>query len=213
MLSLYLGQVTWLHRIHAGWTLLALASASVVLLPVINLWVLAGATLFAALGHISLGAAGRRRLLMLFKTLLPMLVFLAIAQWLSFVLTLGLEQGNRQGLEQALTTFFRILVMVTLADLITLSSTSQELIHALRFLLTPLRGLGVSAEKLSLAMALVFRWVSLLQIEWESIRASFKARGCKNPRLRSTTPLLRRAQRMTATMADALRAREPKGDS
>jgi biotin transport system permease protein len=212
MLSLYLGQVTWLHRMPAGWKLLALALASVLLLPVTHLWVLAGSTLLATLGHISLGSLGRRRLLTLCRTLLPMLVFLAIAQWLSFVLTLGFEQGNRQGLEQALTTFFRILVMVTLADLITLSSTSQELIHALRFLFTPLRGLGVSSEKLSLAMALVFRWVSLLKIEWESIRASFKARGCKNPKLRSTTPLLRRAQRMTVTMTDALRAREPKSD-
>jgi hypothetical protein len=44
MLSLYLGQVTWLHRIPAGWKLLALALASVLLLPVTHLWVLAGAT-------------------------------------------------------------------------------------------------------------------------------------------------------------------------
>jgi biotin transport system permease protein len=210
MLSLYLGQVTWLHRIPAGGKLLALALASVLLLPVTHLWVLAGATLLAALGHISLGAPGRRRLLTLCRTLLPMLVFLAVAQWLSFVLTLGLEQGSSQGLRQALTTFFRILVMVTLADLVTLSSTSQELVDALRFLFVPLRGLRISAEKLSLAMALVFRWVSLLQTEWESIRVSFKARGCRNPRLRSASPLLRRAQSMAHTMTDALSARQPK---
>jgi len=213
MFSLYLAQPTWLHRLAAGWKLTALALISLMVLPVTSLWLLVAALLVAFCGHLSLGAPGIRRLVGLLKTLLPMLLFLATAQWFTFIFTLGFEEGLKPGLEQALVTLVRILIMVMLADLVTLSSTSQELISALRVFLIPLRSIGLSPEKLSLAMALVFRWVSLLQAEWSHIRASFLSRGCTKPRLRSAIPLVRRAQVMSQTMADALEARQPRSRS
>jgi biotin transport system permease protein len=207
MLSLYLSQPSWLHRIPAGYKLVMLAGASVMLLPITRLDLL-GATLgLGMIGHLSLGPPGRRRLLGLLKGLLPMLFFLGLAQWLAMVLSLGWQAGSWLGLEQAFVTLLRILSLVVLADLVTLSSTTQELLHALRYVLRPLRWLGVSSSALSLAMALVFRWVSLLQAEWLTIREGFLCRGCKRPRLKSAMPLMKRSQLLAQTMGDALAAR------
>ena len=207
MLSLYLSQSSWLHRIPAGFKLVMLAGASVMLLPVTRLDLL-GATLgLGMIGHLSLGPPGRRRLLGLLKGLLPMLFFLGLAQWLAIVLSLGWQTGSWLGLEQAFVTLLRILSLVVLADLVTLSSTTQELLHALRYVLRPLRWLGVSSSALSLAMALVFRWVSLLHAEWQTIREGFLCRGCKRPRLKSAMPLMKRSQLLAQTMGDALAAR------
>ena len=104
MLSLYLSQPrpSWLHRIAAGYKLLALAVASVLLLPITQAWPLALALGLGMLGHLSLGFAGRRRLLALLKGLLPMLFFLALAQWFALIISLGWPAGIAPGLEQAL---------------------------------------------------------------------------------------------------------------
>ncbi len=209
MLSLYLSQPrpSWLHRIAAGYKLLALAVASVLLLPITQAWPLALALGLGVLGHLSLGFAGRRRLLALLKGLLPMLFFLGLAQWFALIISLGWPAGIAPGLEQALLTLLRILSLVVLADLVTLSSTTQELLRALRFFLKPLQWVGISVTTLSLAMALVFRWVGLLNAEWQTIREGFICRGCRRPRLKSATPLLRRSQLLSQTMGDALAAR------
>ena len=57
MLSLYLSQPrpSWLHRMAAGYKLLALAVASVLLLPITQAWPLALALGLGVLGHLSLG--------------------------------------------------------------------------------------------------------------------------------------------------------------
>ena len=207
MLSLYLSQPSWLHRIPASNKLAMLAGASVMLLPVTRLDLL-GATLgLGMIGHLSLGPPGRRRLQSLLKGLLPMLFFLALAQWVALIVSQGWPAGIAPGLDQALLTLLRILSLVVLADLVTLSSTTQELLRALRYFLKPLQCLGISVTTLSLAMALVFRWVGLLNAEWQTIREGFICRGCRRPRLKSVTPLLRRSQRLSQTMGDALAAR------
>jgi biotin transport system permease protein len=207
MLSLYLSQPSWLHKLPAGVKLLALAASSVALLPLVSLAPLLAATALGVAGHLSLGPAGRRRLLGLIKSLFLMLIFLGLAQWLASVLSLGWEVAFTLAVEQATVTVLRILALVLLANLVTLSSTTQELLHALRFVLVPLRWLGLSTQALSLAMALVFRWVNLLNAEWQAIREGFLCRGCRRPRLKSATPLLRRSQLLSQAMGDALAAR------
>ncbi|MGA0984904.1 MAG: CbiQ family ECF transporter T component, partial [Burkholderiaceae bacterium] len=151
MLSLYLSQPSWLHRIPASNKLAMLAGASVMLLPVTQLDLLGATLSLGMVGHLSLGSPGRRRLQSLLKGLLPMLFFLGLAQWLAMVLSLGWQTGSWLGLEQAFVTLLRILSLVVLADLVTLSSTTQELLHALRYVLRPLQWLGVSSSTLSLA--------------------------------------------------------------
>lgn len=207
MLSLYLSQPSWLHKLPASVKLLALAASSVALLPLNSLKPLLAVTASGVAVHLSLGPAGRCRLLGLIRSLLFMLVFLGLAQWIASVLSLGWGMAFTLALEQAAVTVLRILALVLLANLVTLSSTTQELLHALRFGLAPLRWLGLSTQALSLAMALVFRWVNLLNAEWQGIREGFMCRGCRRPRLKSATPLLRRSQLLSQAMGDALAAR------
>ena len=208
MLSLYLSHPTWLHRLPASSKLIALVIASVVLLPMQHLGVLTASACMALAAYLSLGRPGLRRLGQLGKTLGPMVLILAALQWVSFVISLGMDQGSLLGLQAAAVTVGRLLTLVLLADLVTLSTPTQDLLQALSPVLTPFRRLGLPTEKIRLAIGLMLRWVSLLQTQWENTKTAFVARGCPRPKTRLIAPVMAGAGRTAQQMAEALAARQ-----
>jgi biotin transport system permease protein len=208
MLSLYLSQRSWLHAIPANAKLLVLLAASVLLLPAQNLWILGSSCIGVGSVYLSLGRPGRDRLAGLGRTLGPMLLFLGLFQWLALIVSQGWEVGNVTGLVAASTSLSRLVVLILLADLVTLSTPTQELISALRPVLAPLRLIGLSPQRLSLAMALMLRWVNLLQKDWSSARTAFAARGCYRPKMKITGPVMHRAAQTAQNLSEALAARQ-----
>lgn len=207
MLSLYLSQPSWLHRIPAGTKLLSLVFASVLLLPAEQFWILGLAVLTALAAFLSLRRPGRRRLWALFKALGPMLVFLGLFQVVALVVSHGWQTGLSIGLEAAGTTLLRLLALILLADLVTLSTPTQDLVAALGPVLKPLRLLGLSEQRLGLAIGIMLRWVSLLQANWSETRTAFAARGCSRPRMRITGPVMQRSALTAQSLSESLAAR------
>ncbi len=208
MLSLYLSHPTWLHRLPASSKLIALVIASVVLLPMQHLGLLTASACIALAAYASLGRPGLRRLRQLGTTLGPMILVLAALQWISFVINLGIDRGSLSGLEAAAVTVGRLLTLVLLADLVTLSTPTQDLLQALSPVLTPFRRLGLPTEKIRLAIGLMLRWVSLLQAQWTNTKTAFVARGCPRPKTRLIAPVMAGAGRTAQQLAEALAARQ-----
>lgn len=208
MLSLYLSHPTWLHRLPASSKLIALVIASAVLLPMQHLGVLTASACMALAAYLSLGRPGLRRLGQLGKTLGPMILILAALQWISIAISLGIDQGSLLGLQAAAVTVGRLLTLVLLADLVTLSTPTQDLLQALSPVLAPFRRLGLPTEKIRLAIGLMLRWVSLLQTQWENTKTAFVARGCPRPKTRLIAPVMAGAGRTAQQLAEALAARQ-----
>jgi len=206
MLTLYIGQTTWLHAKPAGQKLLALAVASVGLLP-ISSWLLASAALLGVIAlYASLGGVGLRRLAQSAKALAWLVAFIAGAQVL-----IESVQGTmtNQLLTSVAVAMLKLATLVLLAELVTITTPLQALLAAIEPLLRPLQLLGLSSERLAFGMGLLIRMASLQRGTWQQLRQAYQVRGVQRPGLRLIAPSLRAGLRQADHMARALSARQP----
>ncbi|WP_341989247.1 energy-coupling factor transporter transmembrane component T [Azorhizobium sp. AG788] len=199
MMSGYLAGHSILHRLPAGLKLFALALLSLLILPMDAPWRLAGAlvltlAVYAALGRAALARVG------LLRPLVPLLV-------LMFVLQAWAGDWTSAGLEAGMASVLRIVLMVLLADLVTLSTPLQHMMDALETVLRPLRPLGVSPRKLALAVALVLRFVPVLLSAWHAREEAWRARSTRRPSLALIPGFLADTLRLADRVAEALDAR------
>lgn len=203
MLSLYISSPTWLHTAPAGLKLTALAATSVLLLPATHLGWLLGASIFSAAGFLSLGAPGQRRLVCLIKTAGALALLIGVFQFL-FSLQ---EAGYETAVHAALVSALRLLSLVLLADLVSVTTPMAELLRAIHWLLAPLQLLGVSIKKLELSMGLMIRMAAMLNQRREAVTQAIKARTSKRVGLRLIAPLVRQIGPQNRQLAEALYAR------
>lgn len=194
MISSYISHQTWLHRLPAGLKLLCLALCTVMLLPLDHWFGLVAPLMLAAVLYATLGHPGLKRLLRL-KSLLPI------------VLGIGLFQALLTSIDSALLTIFRILVMVMLADLVSITTTMQQMMRSLHPVLRPIRFLGVDTQKLSLMVALVIRFVPLLLSLWHAQSEAWRARANRSGGVRLIAPFVRETLRLADHVSEALAAR------
>lgn len=194
MIASYLPGESLLHRLPAGAKLLGLAGASLVLLPVDDPRVL-GAVLAAVLALYAF--LGRRALarLRLVLALIPMVAILALLQAVT------------QGPGPALAVALRILLMVLMADLVTLTTRLDDMMATLEAALSPLARLGVPTRRLALAVALVIRFVPVLLAQWQARLESWRARSARRPSLVLVAAFFAGTLRMADHVAEALDAR------
>jgi biotin transport system permease protein len=194
MISGYLARKTWLHAVPAGAKLASLAALSLALLPVTDLRVLAGGlatvlALYASLGREALFRLGSLR------PLLPMLLVIGVLQ--------GAVGNWQAGAEAAL----RLVLMVLAADLLTLSTTMQALMDALAPVLRPLSFVGLNAKKLTVAVALVVRFVPVLLASWQARAEAWRARTGRRVSVRLVAPFVAETLRLADQVGEALDAR------
>lgn len=204
MLTLYISQNTWLHAQSAGQKLLALAVASVALLP-ISSWSFASAALLGVIMlYASLGGVGLRRLAQSVRALTWLVVFIAGAQVL-----IANVQGNMTNelLTSVAVAMLKLVTLVLLAELVTITTPLQALLAAIEPLLRPLNLLGLSSKRLALGMGLLIRMASLQRGTWQQLRQTYQVRGVQRPGLRLIAPSLRAGLRQADHMARALSAR------
>ena len=204
MLTLYISQSTWLHARPAGQKLLALAVASVGLLP-ISSWPFASAALLGVMViYASLGGLGLRRLAQSVRALTWLVVFIAGAQ----VLIANVQSTMTNELLTSVTVaMLKLVTLVLLAELVTITTPLQALLAAIEPLLRPLKLLGLSSERLALGIGLLIRMASLQRDTWQQLRQAYQVRGVQRPGLRLITPSLRAGLRQADHMARALSAR------
>lgn len=199
MMSGYLAGHSLLHRAPAGLKLAGLALLSLLILPTDDPWLLGGAMgatlgVYAALGRTALAR------IMLLRPLVPLLALMFMLQaWAGAWTAAGFEAGT--------ASVLRILLMVLLADLVTLSTPLQQMMDALETALTPLHPLGLSPRKLALAMALVLRFVPVLLAAWRAREEAWRARSTRRPGLALMPGFLAETLRLADRVAEALDAR------
>ncbi|GAA1103059.1 energy-coupling factor transporter transmembrane component T family protein [Nesterenkonia jeotgali] len=105
----------------------------------------------------------------------------------------------------------RVLAVVLLASLFTLTTATSEILASFERVLRPLdpllRRLGLSAERISLALSLTIRSVPVILSFYAEIREAQRARGMRPTPRGTVLPLLVMSLRHAEETAEALAAR------
>lgn len=181
-----------LHRVPAGWKLLALAVSSAALFMTADPLVLA-ASLVAVLA-LAWGAGA----LAVVTDVRPLLLVLA----LSFTAH-ALLGDWRLGL----AIVFRIASLVVLAGVVTATTPFGDMLAVLDRLLSPLRWCGVPTRPVSVAIGMTLRFVPLLSLRWRTLRDAWSARSARRPGWRLLVPFVVGVLNDADRAADALAAR------
>lgn len=194
MIAGYLSGSSLLHRLPAGVKLIALAVLSVFILPIGDPLVLAFVLAAVLLVYASFGRRGVLRILE-WRSIVPLLVLIFVLQvWAA-------------SLSVAVASVLRIAVMVLIADLVTLSTRLQDMMDAIAVPLKPLARFGVDPERLSLAVALVLRFVPVLLESWRGREEAWRARSPRRPGLVLIGAFFSGALSTADQVAEALDAR------
>lgn len=193
MLSLYHDARTPVHTVPAGAKLLVLAAAGTALFFVPSMGWLAVALAVVlglyAVARIPWPTTARQVL-----SLAPFLALIMLAQ----VFFTGWQSGVLVG--------ERVLTLVLLANLVTLTTRTSAMIDTIEKALRPLQPLGVRPDRVGLLVAMTIRFIPVIREQAELVRAAQRARGIE----RSTVfliPLLIRTLRMADQVGEALDAR------
>lgn len=194
MIAGYFSGRSLLHRLPAGVKLVALAVLSLLILPVTDPVVLAMVLAAVVIVYAAFGRPGLQRILA-WRSLLPLLAVIFLLQaWAA-------------SLEVAVASVLRIVVMVLIADLVTLSTRLQDMMDALALPLRPLARFGVDPARFALAVALVLRFVPVLLDSWRGREEAWRARSPGRPGLVLVGAFFSGALAMADQVAEALEAR------
>ena len=207
MLSLYISYPTWLHRIHAGLKLSALAAASVLLLPADDIGLLGASCLTFTAGFASLGPPGRRRLWGLVKTAGLLALLIGAFQFAFLFSELGPVDAGRVALVSAL----RLLSLILLADLVSVTTPTAAMLNAIRRLLSPLEKMGLSVQRLAVGIGLMIRMAGLLRERLALVSQAIQARTRRGAGVKAVAPLIRQLGPLNQQLAEALYARQLRG--
>ena len=143
--SLYSEQRTWLHAVPAYIKLISLAllGTGLFLTDQLQLLVVCAAVclgIFASLGSVALRAK-------------PLLVGLLVASALIAIFHVAMQHA-----ELAAITVLRLLSTTLMGIALTLTTRYSDLLHVFECVLSPLRYVGVSSDRLALQLALMLRF-------------------------------------------------------
>lgn len=194
MISLYLAQPTWLHRIPAPYKLLALAVIGLALIPTANLvvWSLALALTFAL--YLSLGKEALYQL----KSYRPML-------WV-FAILFGLQWWLASW-QAGLLLILRMSTLILLANAVTITSTLDDISAVFMWLMQPLRKLGIATEQIAFAMSLCIRFIPILIAIMDALLDAWRLRGGGKQYWRVIAPMVIQSLIFSEHVADAINAR------
>jgi len=194
MISGYLARGTPLHCVPAGAKLTALALLSLALLPVDDWRLLAAGLCLVLAVYAALGREALRRIALL----RPFLILFAIIA--AFQLLTATWQD-------AAASILRLVLMILLADLVTMTTRMQDMMAALMPVLKLLGFSAASRKKLSLMVSLAVRFVPLLAENWNARDEAWRARSGRRAPLRQVAPFLAETLRTSDHIAEALDAR------
>ena len=207
MLSLYISYQTWLHQVPAGLKLLVLAATSVLLLPAESIGLLGVSCLALTAGFVGLGPPGRRRLIVLAKTAGLLALLIGVFQFCFSYLELGPVDAGRVALVSAL----RLLSLILLADLVSVTTPTAAMLNAIRRFLSPLEKMGLSVQRLAVGVGLMIRMAGLLRERLALVSQAIQARAGRRAGVEAIAPLIRQLGPLNRQLAEALYARQLRG--
>lgn len=137
------------------------------------------------------------------------------------LLSIGRLQITEQGLLRAASISGRLVLVVILASLLTLTTTPMAITHGLERLFSPLKKIGLPAHELAMMISIALRFVPMLFSEAEIIMQAQRSRGAVFNRgglikrckalVPLFIPLLAAAFRRAEELATAMEARGYRG--
>ena len=194
VIGLYEPGTSVLHRISAGWKVLAMLVAITGIVLADRPWQLGVAAAVIAAGY----ALGRIPARVAWSQLWPL-------RWI--LLVVAVFQVIFAGIEPAVMMCGSLLLSVAVAALVTLTTRVSEMLAGLQRLLRPLRRFGVDPDRIALVLALTVRCVPLMVLVIRSVSEARKARGLGFSIRALAAPAVVRALRTADEMGDALIAR------
>ncbi|WP_026925876.1 energy-coupling factor transporter transmembrane component T family protein [Granulicoccus phenolivorans] len=193
MLSLYQPGTSPVHRCPAWVKLLAMLVLGTAAFFLTDLRVL-GAGLAVVIGAYAVARIPIAAAWKLLRGVLVMLVIVVLAQGLLGDWPTAAQVG------------IRLLLVIGLANLITLTTTQTAIVDTVERIATPLRVFGVRPDRIGLLIALVFRFIPVIATEAARVREAHEARGVR-PGLSYLAPLVIRTLRMADGLGEALEVR------
>ncbi len=194
MLSISLAGNSWAHRLRVGPKMAVLAVVSVALFWV-DAWVVLA---LALLGVVALYASVDGALRKGAWLMKPILWIVGII-WIFHAFRGEYVAGS--------VVCLRLLVLVGLANFVTLTSRLSDMIDLFLWLLSPLALLGVRTGAIGLAFGMVMRFTPVLIERAGQLTQSWRARGGKRASWRIILPLFITVVDDADRVAEALRAR------
>ena len=195
MLSLTSPVRTPYHRLPAGPKLLVLSLVTFLLFAV-ETW----GFMLAALAVVALLFAipGRPFWTEGLRLLRPVSFFVAI------VLVWHIATGD---VGAGVTICLRLVVAISLANLVTLTTRMEDMLDVVRKLIAPLRRFGLSPDILAFSVALVVRFAPVLLEKGARLAEAWRARSARRARWNIILPLTLIALDDADHVSEALRAR------
>jgi biotin transport system permease protein len=194
MLSISLAGHSWAHKMKVGHKMAMLAVVSIVLFWV-NSWVILCVALFGVLALYASVDGAVRKGAWLMK---PILWIVGII-WIFHAFRGEYLAGS--------VVCLRLLVLVGLANFVTLTSKLTDMIDLFLCLLSPFKRLGVRTGAIGLALGLVMRFTPVLIERTGQLTQSWRARGGVGASWRLILPLFITVVDDADRVAEALRAR------
>ena len=195
MLTLTSPVETAFHRVPAGRKLLALAAATLVIIPLTDLRWIAAASLMVVLLYLSQGREFARSGLRMLWPLWPVLLVLGV--W-------HLATGEVRG---GIGIALRMLAAIALANLVTMTTRLDDLIAVVERVARPLARIGLQPRTLAVAIALVIRFTPVLLLNAGQLMEAWRARSARRVGWPVVVPLALTALDDAERLAEALRAR------
>ncbi|HWI55375.1 MAG TPA: energy-coupling factor transporter transmembrane component T [Desulfobacteria bacterium] len=93
------------------------------------------------------------------------------------LLSMGILKLSREGLIQGLTMGLRLLLLISLSSLVTLTTSPVRMTEGLEQLMTPLKKVNFPASELAMMMNIALRFIPTFWEEWDKIRKAQLSRG------------------------------------
>jgi len=198
-LALYVPRASPVHRLPAGWKLLALAGLSVLVftvptLPVVGAALVAVVVVALVVARLPAAVLGRQTRAVL---------WFLVALFVLHSLVTDLFTGT--------LTVLRLLTLVLAAAVVTATTRVTEMVAVVERVCRPLQWVGVRPARIGLVIAMALRFIPLISERAERIREAQAARGGSVRGLRGLTttvvPLLVQVLQLAHTVGEALDAR------
>jgi len=194
ILGLYSPGGSVLHRLSAGWKILAMLLAMITLVALHQMWQLGLAALVVAAGF----ALARIPAASVWRQLRPL-------RWL--VVVIGAMQVVFAGWAAAVMICGGLLIALALATLLTLTTKVTDILDVCQRLLRPVARLGVDPDRVGLVLAMTIRCIPLLTRIADDVSQARKARGLGFSPVALVVPIVIRSLRSADAMGEALVAR------
>ncbi|WP_240377857.1 energy-coupling factor transporter transmembrane component T family protein [Bacillus piscicola] len=177
----YLPGQSFLHRMDAR-AKLAAVFLLIIVLFLVHTWKGYGLAVIGACGLFFLAGVPFRYIR---KGMYPILIFVVFSFLLhafftqegDILVSVGVLTIYTGGLEKGVFISLRLLLLVFVTSLLTLTTSPVDLTDALERILTPLKRLGVPAHEIALMMSIAIRFIPTLLQETEKIIKAQTARG------------------------------------